>query len=74
MMLEINLVAVIIASVANMALGYLWYSPTLFGKEWIQLMGYTKESLEKTKAKLISCRVLSGVSKAKSIYLPCQTR
>lgn len=43
-----NYLAIIVAAIINMALGFIWYGP-LFGKQWIKLMGYTKESMEKAK-------------------------
>lgn len=35
----VNLIAVLVGAVANMVLGFLWYSKTFFGKEWIRLTG-----------------------------------
>ena len=37
-----NWVVVIGAAVASMVLGFLWYSPILFGREWQELMGFKK--------------------------------
>jgi hypothetical protein len=45
MEIAINYFAVIAAAVAAMALGYVWYGP-LFGKQWMALMGFTKESMQ----------------------------
>lgn len=45
---DINFLAVIVAAIVNMALGYAWYGP-LFGKQWMKLTGRTKESIEKDK-------------------------
>ena len=44
----INYAAVVGAAVASMVLGFLWYGP-LFGKPWMAIMGFTKESMEKAK-------------------------
>lgn len=46
---EINYLAVVAAAVLSMVIGFLWYGPNLFGKQWMKLMGYTKESMEKAK-------------------------
>ncbi|MEP7162178.1 MAG: DUF1761 domain-containing protein [Candidatus Moraniibacteriota bacterium] len=43
MMWEVNWLAVLVGAVANMVLGWLWYSPTLFGKQWADLMGWPLE-------------------------------
>jgi hypothetical protein len=37
--LGINITAILIATVANFILGFLWYAP-LFGKAWAKEMGY----------------------------------
>lgn len=39
MELKINIIAVLVAVVANFALGFIWYTP-LFGKVWGKEMGY----------------------------------
>jgi hypothetical protein len=35
----INFLAVFVAAVASMVLGFLWYSPILFARPWMRLMG-----------------------------------
>jgi hypothetical protein len=48
-MVPINYLAVLVSAVAAMGLGYLWYGP-LFGKHWVQLMGWNRDDME-TKMK-----------------------
>lgn len=36
---DINYVAILVAAVANMAIGMFWYSPAGFGKQWMALTG-----------------------------------
>jgi hypothetical protein len=57
----INWVAVVLAVVANMALGFLWYSPMLFGKPWMKLMGITEASMKARKEKANQMYMLSTV-------------
>lgn len=38
-MLKMNYLAVVIAAVAAFVVGAVWYSPFLFGKEWMELRG-----------------------------------
>ena len=45
----VNYWAVIVATIASMAIGFVWYGP-LFGKKWIAEMGWTKEHLEGKRA------------------------
>lgn len=35
----INFLAVFVAAIASMILGFLWYSPILFARPWMRLMG-----------------------------------
>jgi hypothetical protein len=37
---DINLLAVLVAAIATMVVGFLWYSPLLFAKPWMKEMGY----------------------------------
>lgn len=40
---SVNYLAVLVCGIVSMALGMLWYSPKgLFGKQWMQLMGFDK--------------------------------
>src|SRR5262249_34122115 len=52
----INLWAVLVAAIATMVAGFLWYSPLLFARPWMVLMGYDPED----KAKLEAMRKGAG--------------
>ena len=41
--IPINYLAVLVAAIASMAIGALWYSPLFFGKPWMRLMGWGTE-------------------------------
>jgi hypothetical protein len=48
----LNWFAVLAATLSTMAVGFLWYSPVMFAKPWMALMGVDctdKEKLEKMK-------------------------
>ena len=47
---NINLLAVLVAAIASIVLGFLWYGP-LFGKVWMQLMGMDKKKMGKDMKK-----------------------
>ncbi len=47
MMVQINYAAVFIAAIAGMAVGFVWYSPMLFGNAWRRIIG--KDNLDKTE-------------------------
>ncbi len=47
--IEINYLAVFIAAIIYYAGGALWYSPVLFGKGWMGLIGLTEEKLKEAQ-------------------------
>lgn len=51
MEIHVNYLAVILAAIASMLVGFLWYGP-VFGKTWMKLKGLTKESLKAEQKKL----------------------
>ncbi len=61
MNIQVNYIALLIAGIAAMAVGFLWYGPMLFGKPWMKLMGYTKESMEKAKKEMGKMYAISFV-------------
>ncbi|MDQ0633136.1 hypothetical protein QFZ40_001045 [Arthrobacter pascens] len=44
---QINWLAVLLAFIANMAIGFLWYMPAVLGKRWMAAIGKTEEDLKK---------------------------
>jgi len=51
MLEQLNYVAIIVAAVVSMAIGFLWYSPSMFGKQWRKLMGIKKKDMKKMEKK-----------------------
>lgn len=43
---DVNYLAVVVAAIAYMALGFFWYSPAGFGKPWMKLVGMTEEHMK----------------------------
>ncbi len=60
--MKVNLLPVLIAAVATMILGFLWYSPVLFAKAWMREMGYDPND----KAKIQEMQKGAGPSYAGS--------
>ena len=50
--ISINYVAVLVAAIASMAVGFLWYSQMVLGKPWMKQMGYTEADLKKEQKKM----------------------
>jgi hypothetical protein len=44
---EVSWIAVLVAGLAAVVVGWLWYAPFLFGNLWMRLLGKTKEQVEK---------------------------
>ncbi|SEK31970.1 Protein of unknown function [Colwellia chukchiensis] len=51
--MELNILAIIVATVIGMVLGALWYSPVLFGNAWLTCIGKTPETLGKSTVPMI---------------------
>lgn len=69
MEVQVNYLAVFLAAVAYMVVGFLWYSYLLFAKPWMKLMGYTKESMAKDQKKMGPWYALSFVVAMVTAYM-----
>ena len=52
MNVDVNYLAVLLAAVASMMVGFLYYSPSALGKPWMKEMGLTSESLKKAQKEM----------------------
>ncbi len=50
-MMSVNFAAVVVAAVASMVLGFLWFGP-LFGKKWMELSGHKMGDMESKKGSM----------------------
>jgi uncharacterized SAM-binding protein YcdF (DUF218 family) len=62
--MNVNLWSVLVAAIATMVVGFLWYSPLLFARPWMVAMGYDPED----KAKAEELRKGAGKSYAISLW------
>ena len=69
MNIDVNYVAVLLASVAFMAIGFAWYSPLLFGKMWMKEKGYSAETLKKAQKAMGTLYGLSFVVSLITAYV-----
>jgi len=46
---SLNWLAILVAAIATMVVGFLWYSPLLFAKPWMREMGYDPSDKAKTQ-------------------------
>lgn len=68
-MIEVDYLAVLVAAIVSMAIGFAWYSPALFGKPWMKLMGYTEESIKKAQKGMGPMYALSFVLALVTAYV-----
>ena len=69
MNIEVNYLAIIVAGIASMAVGFLWYGPILFGKPWMKMMGYTEESMKKAQKEMGKTYTISFVLSLVTAYV-----
>lgn len=62
-LLNVNLWAVLVAALATMVVGFLWYSPMLFARPWMVAMGYDPDN----KARIQEMQKSAGKSYAISL-------
>jgi len=60
--MDVNLWAVLVAAVATMVLGFLWYSPALFARPWMLAMGYDPDDKSRIKEMQKSAGKSYGIS------------
>jgi len=59
--------AVLVAAIATMVVGFLWYSPILFARPWMRLMGYDPDDKAKRAEMQEGAGKLYGLSFVASI-------
>jgi hypothetical protein len=69
MNVEVNLLAVFLAGIVSMVIGFVWYSYAMFAKPWMKLMGYTKESMKVEQKKMGPMYALSFVLSLLTAYV-----
>lgn len=69
MNVDINYFSLVLAGVASMIVGFIWYSPMLFGNSWMKLSGYTADSLKKAQKEMGKWYGISFVLSLISAYV-----
>ncbi|MBI4097126.1 MAG: DUF1761 domain-containing protein [Candidatus Levybacteria bacterium] len=69
MNIPVNYVAVLLAAVAAMVVGFVWYSPMLFGKQWMRLMGLTQEKMKEAQKEMMKTYAVSFVLALLTAYV-----
>jgi hypothetical protein len=61
---EINWLAVVLATVSSMVVGFIWYAKPVFGKLWIRLSGVDESTMGNGVAAIIVTVIVSFVTAA----------
>jgi len=72
MLVTVNYLAVLVAAVATMVVGFIWYGPMLFGKTWMRAIGADpndKEKMEQMKKGMSTGYALTFVASLVSAYI-----
>lgn len=69
MEVPVNYLAVLLAAVASMGVGFLWYSPVLFAKQWMKESGLTAKDIEAGKDKAKKMYMMSAVGALVMAYV-----
>ena len=44
--MEINFLALLLAALSTLVVGFIWYNPKVFGTAWMKLNGFTEEQMK----------------------------
>jgi hypothetical protein len=69
MNIDINYFAILLAGIGSMALGFLWYSPVILGKQWMKERKFTSDSLKKAQGEMGKLYGLSFVVSLITAYM-----
>lgn len=69
MNVDVNYLAVLLAAVVSMVLGFLWYSPILLGKPWMKERGFTPEGLKNAQKGMAKLYGISFVVSLVTAYV-----
>lgn len=61
-MFTVNFWAVLVAALASMVLGALWYSPLLFGNTWMRMMGIKKPDMKGKESQVMQSYLAGLIS------------
>ncbi len=68
MTVEVNYLAILIAGIVSMVIGFIWYGP-LFSKPWMKEMGLTRESMKQDQSRLGKIYAISFLLSLLTAYI-----
>ncbi len=58
---NVNWISIVVAAIINMAVGFVWYSPMLFGKQWMKYVGMSEKDVQAAKKGMSSAYGIMAV-------------
>jgi len=69
---SVNEVAVITSTIVALAIGSIWYSPLLFGQQWMRAVGMTDEELDASKDQIPRMFFLAILANLVALFIVAQ--
>lgn len=69
MKVEVNYLAVLLAGIATMVVGFVWYGPLLFSKAWMKEMGKTMDDMKAGQSQMAKTYGLSFLLSLLTAYI-----
>lgn len=67
--IDINLVGVVLGAISNMIIGAIWYSPMVFGKTWMKLVGISQKEIDSGKKQMSKTYSMAFVGALITAYI-----
>jgi hypothetical protein len=61
MNVHVSILGVLLAAISAMVIGTLWYSPALFGKQWMKMIGTTEEQMKARMKSVIFVLIIASL-------------
>lgn len=72
---DVNIVAVVVATIANMVLGFIWYAPAVFGKTWMKAAKvHEQQDKSGMSASVVQCLIATFIASYVLALLLAYTR
>jgi len=68
-MIEVKLLSVLLAGIAPVVIGFIWYHPSVFGSAWMRMVGVTPEMAERGKKKMPLMAALAILASMLAAYV-----
>ena len=70
--MDVNMLSIVLAAVAGMIVGMTWYTPKIFGAQWMKLAGVTPEMAESGKKNMMQSVGIAFFANLVSAYVIAQ--